>query len=109
MKIIYFILTAILLSSFSCRKISPEFINGTVDRNINGCSGSTGFVFIIKYSTQSIREDSLSTLTLPTQFKLSGTKIKFQMRDLNNTDESMFCNAMITAPKQKIIYNVKPQ
>ncbi|WP_167516990.1 hypothetical protein [Hydrotalea flava] len=109
MKIIYFILTGILLSSFSCRKNSPEFFNGTVDRNINGCSASTGFVFIIKYTTQSNTEDSLSTLTLPTQFKLSGTKIKFQMRDLNSTDESMFCNAMITTPKQKVIYNVKAQ
>ncbi|MFZ5978028.1 MAG: hypothetical protein GTN67_05820 [Hydrotalea flava] len=108
MKLIYFFIVAILLS-FSCRKNSPEFFSGNVDRGINGCSGSTGFVYIIKYSDQNNREDSLSTLTLPTQFKLSGTKIKFQMRDLNNTDEIMFCNAMITPPKQKVIYNVKSQ
>lgn len=109
MKFIYFFYISILLSSFSCRKSSPEFFNGTVDRNINGCSGSTGFVFIIKYLDQNNREDSLSTLTLPTQFKLSGTKIKFQMRDLNNMDEVMFCNAMIVTPKEKVIYNVKSQ
>lgn len=107
MKVIYFVIITILF--FSCRKDSPEFLNGTVDRNINSCSGSTGFVFIIKYTNQNSTEDSLSTLTLPTQFKLSGTKIKFQMRDLNSTDESMFCNAMVTVPKQKIIYNVKTQ
>ena len=106
---IAFIITTILSLIFSCRKPSDEFFNGTVDRNINGCSGSTGFVFIIKYKNQSNIEDSLSTLTLPTQFKLSGTKIKFQMRDLKQGDETMFCNAMITPPKQKIIYNVKSQ
>ena len=109
MKIIYFVIAIILFLSFSCRKNSPELLNGTVDRNINGCAGSTGFVFIIKYTNQNSTEDSLSTLTLPTQFKLSGTKIKFQMRDLNSTDESMFCNTMITAPKQKIIDNVKTE
>lgn len=109
MKIFYFIFTTILLSAYSCKKDSPEILNGTVDRNINGCSGSTGFVFIIKYINQSNTEDSLSTLNLPTQFKLSGTKIKFQIRDLTQSDETMFCNALITPPRQKIIYNVKTQ
>lgn len=109
MKAIQFFIATILLLSFSCRKDSPELFNGTVDRNINGCSGSTGFVFIIKYQNLNNIEDSLSTLTLPTQFKLSGTKINFHMRDLKEGDETMFCNAMIAAPKQKIIYNVKSQ
>ena len=109
MKHIYFFIVTILLSSFSCRKNSPEFFNGTVDRQINSCTGSTGFVFIIKYSDQNNREDSLSTLTLPIQFKLSGTKIKFQIRDLSNADDIMVCNAMIIPPKQKVIYNVKTQ
>jgi hypothetical protein len=105
----FFFISAVLLTFLSCRKNSPEFFKGSVDRNINSCSGSTGYVFIIKYITKNNTEDSLSTLTLPTQFKLSGTKINFQMRNLSNTDEVMFCNTMITPPKQKVIYNVKPQ
>lgn len=110
MKIVYYFFAAILLSSISCRKNLPEFyFNGTVDRNINDCSGSSGYVFIINYTNQNDKEDSLSTLTLPTQFKSSGAKIKFQMRDLNNTDELMFCNALIVPPKQKVIYNIKSQ
>lgn len=98
-----------MLSSISCRKNSPEFFNGIVDRNIKGCSGSSGYVFIIKYINQNNTEDSLSTLTLPTQFKLSGTKINFQMRNLSKSDETMYCNTMINPPNQKVIYNVKPQ
>ena len=109
MKVIHFLIATILLSSFSCRKNFPELFNGTVYRETNDCSGNTGFVFIIKYINENNTQDSLSTLTLPTQFKLPGNKIKFQMRDLNSTDEVMFCNAMIIAPKQKVIYNVKSQ
>ncbi|MGC8751096.1 hypothetical protein [Hydrotalea sp.] len=105
----FFFISAFLLSSFSCRKNSPEFFNGIVDRNINGCSGSTGYVFIIKYINLNNTEDSLSTLTLPTQFKLSGIKINFQMRNLSNSDEVMFCNTMINPPNQKVIYNVNPK
>lgn len=108
MKAIHFLLLTILLLSFSCRKDVPELFNGNVDQSIS-CSGSTGFVFIIKYQNASNIEDSFATLTLPTQFKLLNTKIKFEMRDLKEGDESMFCNALIIAPKQKIIYNVKAQ
>lgn len=110
MKIVYFILTLALLLLFSCRKNNLEpLLNGTVDRSINGCSGSTGSAFIIKYTTPSNTEDSLSTLTLPSQFKLSGKKIKFQMRNLNSSDESMLCNALVAPPRQKIIFNVTIQ
>lgn len=107
MKIRYIICSILLLLAYSCTKNSDTIFTGVVKRQESGCSGSTGFVFIIKYVDQNNREDSFSTLTLPTQYKLPGTKITFQMQDVSSADEAMYCNAMMTTPKQKIIFNVR--
>ena len=99
---------AVSFTVLSCEKENSEgpIYIGEVIQQRNDCTGSTGFPFIIKYS-QGNEIDSLITLTLPTEFKLIGTRITIQMRNLNSTDEIIPCNSLSTHPNQKIIFNVK--
>jgi hypothetical protein len=79
MKTVFILISVLPIIIFSCKKSTEQYFSGAVDRGINDCIGSTGFVYIVKYINQRNEIDSLSTLTLPAQFELSGVRIKFQI------------------------------
>lgn len=109
MNYITFLLLACLTFS-SCKKSNTSIrYKGEVSSQPNYCTCSTGFPFIIKYTSSANVQDSIITTTLPVQYKLIGQKIEFSMRELNTQDERIVCNGLYTVPKQVVIFDVKSQ
>ena len=98
-----------LLFLLSCSKGTDKVkIKGEVIRQPNYCTSSTGFPFIIKYTTITNQVDSFITTTLPVSYKFIGKKIEFEMREFNSQDEKIACTNLFGIPKQAVIFNVSP-
>ncbi len=101
------ILIVLVVGLFSCKKENEKVVyKGQVVGQPNSCTSSTGFPFIIYYTTITNQKDSLITTTLPIPFKFIGQKIEFEIRDLNSQDERIACTALFIMPKQAVIFNV---
>lgn len=103
------LLLACSLLFLACSKSKiPIRYKGEVIQQPNYCTSSTGFPFIIKYTNEFQKSDSVITINLPTQYKFIGQKIEFEMRDTTASDEKIICNGLFTVPRQVILLNVKP-
>jgi hypothetical protein len=98
-----------LLILLSCGKETNNIkYKGEVISQPNHCTCSTGYPFIIKYTTTANKIDSFITTTLPTPYKFLGQKIEFEMRELSSPDEKIACTNLFGIPKQSVIFNVVP-
>jgi hypothetical protein len=110
MKPSVFLLIIIGNVFFACEKrVEKVIYNGEVVSQPNYCTSSTGFPFIIRYSDKFNSTDSIITVTLPTQYKFLGQKIKFELQNLTSQDERIACTNLYNIPRQAIIFNVLPQ
>ena len=101
------VLLVLVVGLFSCKKENDKVVyEGQVVGQPNSCTSSTGFPFIINYTTTTNQKDSIITITLPIPFKFIGQKIKFEIRDLNSQDERIACTDLFVMPKQAVIFNV---
>ena len=103
------VLLVLVIGLFSCKKENDKIVyEGQVIRQPNSCTSSTGFPFIINYTTTTNQIDSFITTTLPIPYKFIGQKIKFEIRELNSQEERIACTALFVTPKQAVIFNVSP-
>ena len=109
MKSKTFLLLVFVIGVFSCKKENDKIIyQGEVITQPNYCTSSTGFPFIISYTSATNQIDSFITTTLPIPYKFIGQKIKFEKRELNSQDEKIACTNLFGIPKQLVIFNVSP-
>ena len=98
-----------LLILLSCRKETDKIkIKGEVISQPNYCTSSTGFPFIIRFTSTTNQIDSFITTTLPVPYKFIGQKIEFEVRELNSQDEKIACTDLFGIPRQAVIFNILP-
>ncbi len=95
-----------MLLFLGCEKENIEF-KGEVIRGVNDCTTPEGFPYIIKYINTNNFADSLIIASLPSAYKLPGTKILFKIRTRISSGEEMICDGLFITVIQKSIYEVK--
>ena len=101
-----FLLLVLIVGLVSCKKENNKIHYGEVASQPNYCTSSTGFPFVIKYTSTTNQIDSFITTTLPIQYKFKDQRIKFEIRELNSQEERIACTYLFDIPKQLVIFNV---
>lgn len=104
-KILVIATTFILLNS--CKKDRTITFSGKIIRKLIECGSGNGYPYVIELNTGN-KPDSAATVTLPEQYKIPGTRIRFKMREVKSGDTYMLCSGNIVGPQQVIVFDVSP-